>query len=54
MAGPNRPGRWKTTTIPDAFAGARTDLAGRDFTGDAAAVGTRWCGDITYTDTREG
>ena len=39
---------------PDPAAAARADLIGRDFTVDAAAVNTRWCGDITYIPTGEG
>jgi transposase InsO family protein len=49
-----RPRRWKRTTIPDPAAAARADLIRRDFTIDAAAVNTRWCGDITYIPTGEG
>ena len=48
------PKRWKKTTIPDPAAAARADLIRRDFTADAAAVNTRWCGDITYIATWEG
>jgi transposase InsO family protein len=48
------PRRWKRTTIGDPAAAARADLVGRDFTVDAAAVNTRWCGDITYIPTWEG
>ncbi|WP_328468758.1 IS3 family transposase [Actinoplanes sp. NBC_00393] len=48
------PRRWKTTTIADPAAGQRPDLVDRDFTVDAAAVDTRWCGDITYINTWEG
>jgi transposase InsO family protein len=48
------PRRWKKTTIPDPAAAARADLIRRDFTVDAAAVNTRWCGDITYIPTWEG
>jgi transposase InsO family protein len=48
------PRRWKLTTIPDPAAAARPDLIGRDFTVDAAAINTRWCGDITYINTWEG
>ena len=48
------PRRWKTTTIPDPHASNRPDLVGRDFAVDAAAVDTRWCGDITYINTWEG
>jgi transposase InsO family protein len=46
--------RWKKTTIPDPAAAARADLIRRDFTVDAAAINTRWCGDITYVPTWEG
>jgi putative transposase len=49
-----RPRRWKRTTIPDPAAAARADLVRRDFTVNAAAVNTRWCGDITYIPTWEG
>ncbi|MER5326769.1 IS3 family transposase [Streptosporangium roseum] len=42
------------TTIADPGAGVRPDLIGRDFEPDAAAVDTRWCGDITYIPTDEG
>ena len=48
------PRRWRTTTIPDPHAGRRPDLVERDFTVDAAAVDTRWCGDITYINTWQG
>jgi transposase InsO family protein len=48
------PRRWKRTTIPDPAAAARADLIRRDFAVDAAAVNTRWCGDITYIPTWEG
>jgi transposase InsO family protein len=48
------PRRWKRTTIPDPAAAARADLVRRDFTVNAAAVNTRWCGDITYIPTWEG
>lgn len=48
------PKRWKKTTIPDPAAAARVDLIRRDFTVDAAAINTRWCGDITYVPTWEG
>jgi putative transposase len=48
------PRRWKPTTIPDPAAAARADLVRRDFTINAAAVNTRWCGDITYIPTWEG
>ena len=49
-----RPRRWKRTTIPDPAAAARADLIRRDFTVNAAAVNTRWCGDITYIPTWKG
>jgi transposase InsO family protein len=49
-----RPRRSKRTTIPDPAAAARADLIRRDFSVDAAAVNTRWCGDITYIPTWEG
>ena len=49
-----RPRRSKRTTIPDPAAAARTDLIRRDFSVNAAAVNTRWCGDITDLPTREG
>jgi putative transposase len=52
--GGRRPRRSKPTTIPDPAATARADLIRRDFTIDAAAVNTRWCGDITYIWTWEG
>lgn len=48
------PKRWKKTTIPDPAAAARADLIRRDFTVDAAAINSRWCGDITYVPTWEG
>jgi len=48
------PRRWKRTTIPDPAAAARVDLVRRDFSVNAAAVNTRWCGDITYIPTWEG
>jgi putative transposase len=48
------PRRWNKTTVPDPAAAARADLIRRDFTVNAAAVNTRWCGDITYLPTREG
>jgi transposase InsO family protein len=41
------PKRWKKTTIADPAAAARADLVRRDFTANAAAVNSRWCGDIT-------
>jgi transposase InsO family protein len=47
------PRRWQRTTIPDPAA-ARADLIRRDFSVDAAAVTTRWCGDSTYLWTWEG
>jgi putative transposase len=46
--------RWKKTTIPDPAAAARADRIRRDFTADASALNTRWCGDITYIPTWEG
>ena len=49
-----RPRRSKRTTIPDPAATARADLVRRDFAVNAAAVNTRWCGDITYLPTWEG
>ena len=49
-----RPRRRKRTTVPDPAAAARADLIRRDFAVDAAAVNTRWCGDITYIPTWEG
>jgi transposase InsO family protein len=49
-----RPRRWKQTTIPDPAAAVWADLVGRDFGVNAAAVNTRWCGDITYIPTWEG
>jgi transposase InsO family protein len=52
--GGRRPRRSKQTTIPDPAAAARADLIRRDFTVDAAAVNTRWCGDITYIPSWEG
>jgi len=48
------PRRFKPTTIADPAAGARADLIRRDFAVNAAAVNTRWCGDITYIPTWEG
>ena len=48
------PKRWKKTTIPDPAAAARADLIRRDFTADATAINSRWCGDITYIRTWEG
>jgi transposase InsO family protein len=39
---------------PDKSAAPRADLIGRDFTVRAAALNTRWCGDITYVPTGEG
>jgi putative transposase len=48
------PRRWKKTTIPDPAAAARADLIRRDFTADATAINSRWCGDITYVPTWEG
>ena len=48
------PRRFTRTTVPDPAAAVRTDLIRRDFTVNAAAVNTRWCGDITYIPTWEG
>jgi transposase InsO family protein len=48
------PRRFKRTTVPDPAAAARADLIRRDFAVNAAAVNTRWCGDITYLPTWEG
>ena len=48
------PRRWNKTTVPDPAAAARADLIRRDFAVNAAAVNTRWCGDITYIPTWEG
>jgi transposase InsO family protein len=39
---------------PDPAAAARADLVRRDFSVNAAAVNTRWCGDITSISTWEG
>jgi putative transposase len=39
---------------PDPAAAQRADLIRREFDVDAAAVNTRWCGDITYLPTWEG
>jgi transposase InsO family protein len=49
-----RPRRRQRTTIPDPAAVARADLIRREFTVDAAAVNTRWGGDITDLPTWEG
>jgi putative transposase len=48
------PRRFTRTTVPDPVAAARADLIRRDFSVNAAAVNTRWCGDITYVPTWEG
>jgi transposase InsO family protein len=48
------PRRFTRTTIPDPAATARADLVRRDFSVNASAVNTRWCGDITYIPTGEG
>jgi transposase InsO family protein len=48
------PRRFTRTTVPDPAAAARADLIRRDFSVNAAAVNTRWCGDITYVPTWEG
>ena len=42
------PKRWRKTTIADPSAAARADRVRRDFTADASAINSRWCGDITY------
>jgi transposase InsO family protein len=47
------PKRWRTTTITDPAAVTAPDLIARDFTCSAAAINTRWCGDITYINTWE-
>jgi transposase InsO family protein len=41
------PRRWKKTTFPDPAAAVRADAIRRDFTADASAINSRWCGDIT-------
>jgi len=48
------PRRCKRTTVPDPAAAARADLIRRDVAVNAAAVNTRWCGDITSLPTWEG
>jgi transposase InsO family protein len=48
------PRQWRTTTVADPAAPSRPDLVGRDFGTDAAALDTRWCGDITYINTWQG
>jgi transposase InsO family protein len=48
------PRRCKRTTVPHPAAAARGDLIRRDVAVNAAAVTTRWCGDITYLPTWEG
>ncbi|GAA3943022.1 IS3 family transposase [Actinoplanes auranticolor] len=48
------PRRWRVTTMVDPAAATRPDLVGRDFAVNAAAIDTRWCGDITYINTWEG
>ena len=48
------PKRWRKTTIADPAAAARADQIRRDFTADASALNSRWCGDITYIGTWEG
>lgn len=47
------PRRFTRTTVPDPAAAARADLIRRDFSVNAAAVNTRWCGDVTYVPTWE-
>src|SRR5437773_2553322 len=44
----------RRSRAPDPAAAARADLVRRDFTVNAAAVNTRWCGDTTYIPTGEG
>ncbi|MEU9834981.1 IS3 family transposase [Streptosporangium sp. NPDC048047] len=46
--------RRQQTTIADPRAALRPDLIGRDFTPDAAALDTRWCGDITSWESHRG
>ncbi|MFB9681984.1 IS3 family transposase [Streptosporangium vulgare] len=46
--------RRRQTAISDPYASLRPDLIERDFMPDAAAIDTRWCGDITYVPTEEG
>jgi putative transposase len=46
--------RRQQTTITDPGAAVRPDLISREFQPDAAALDTRWCGDITYIPTQEG
>ncbi|MDI3424370.1 IS3 family transposase [Streptomyces luteolus] len=53
LAGRHRRRR-QVTTVSDPRAAARPDLVVRDFAPDAAALDTRWCGDITYVPTEEG
>ncbi|MFG3205284.1 IS3 family transposase [Streptomyces sp. NPDC048192] len=53
LAGRHRRRRHRTT-IPDPHPATRPDLVLRDFRPDPTAVGTRWCGDITYIPTDEG
>lgn len=48
------PKRWRTTTVPDPAATRAADLIRREFSTNAAAINTRWCGDITYINTHEG
>ena len=48
------PRRWNKTTVPDPAAAARADLIRGDVAVNAAAVNTRWCGDITSIPTWEG
>jgi transposase InsO family protein len=48
------PKRWRKTTIADPSAAARADRIRRDFTADASAINSRWCGDITYIGTWQG
>ncbi|MGW2668140.1 IS3 family transposase [Streptomyces sp. NPDC001272] len=53
LAGRHRRRRHRTT-IPDPHAATRPDLVLRNFQPDSSALGTRWCGDITYIATSEG
>jgi transposase InsO family protein len=41
-----KPKRWRKTTIADPSAAARADRIRRDFTTDASAINSRWCGDL--------
>jgi transposase InsO family protein len=48
------PKPWKKTTIPDPRAVEGADRIRRDFGVDAAAINSRWCGDITSIPTLQG